>query len=82
MEEHDARDFSEAAISSRVRKSARRAEHWSESAPRKCHECGTSLRFSLAALSKKFSGVFGEHEAPVTTALLIANILMLGVSLA
>ncbi|MGB8459463.1 MAG: hypothetical protein WCE50_17190, partial [Candidatus Acidiferrum sp.] len=31
----------------------------------KCHICGTSLRFSLAALSKKFSGVFGEHVAPV-----------------
>ena len=46
----------------------------------RCHVCGTSLRFSLAALSKKFSGVFGEHEAPVTTALLIANVLMLGVS--
>jgi len=46
----------------------------------KCHVCGTSLRFSLAALSKRFSGVFGEHEAPVTTALLIANVLMLGVS--
>jgi hypothetical protein len=46
----------------------------------KCHVCGTSLRFSLAAFSKKFSGVFGEHEAPVTTALLIANILMLGIS--
>jgi rhomboid protease GluP len=46
----------------------------------KCHVCGTNLRFSLAALSKKFSGVFGEQEAPVTTALLIANVLMLGVS--
>src|SRR5580693_10667027 len=46
----------------------------------RCHVCGTSLRFSLAALSKKFSGVFGEHEAPVTTVLLIANVLMLGVS--
>ena len=46
----------------------------------KCHVCGTNLRFSLAALSKKFSGVFGEHEAPVTTVLLIANIIMLGVS--
>jgi rhomboid protease GluP len=46
----------------------------------KCHVCGTSLRFSLAALSKKFSGVFGEHEAPVTSALLIANFVMLGVS--
>src|SRR5690349_15063013 len=46
----------------------------------RCHVCGTSLRFSVAAFSKKFSGVFGEHEAPVTTVLLIANILMLGVS--
>jgi rhomboid protease GluP len=31
-------------------------------------------------MSKKLSGVFGEHEAPVTTALLVANILMFGVS--
>jgi rhomboid protease GluP len=46
----------------------------------RCHECGASLRFSLAALSKKLSGVFGENEAPVTTALLIANILMFGVT--
>lgn len=46
----------------------------------RCHVCGTSLRFSVAAFSKKFSGVFGEQEAPVTTALLVANILMLGVS--
>jgi rhomboid protease GluP len=46
----------------------------------RCHECGASLRFSLAALSKRLSGLFGENEAPVTTALLIANILMLGVS--
>jgi rhomboid protease GluP len=46
----------------------------------RCHVCGTSLRFSLAAFSKKFSGVFGEHEAPVTTVLLIANFVMLGVS--
>ncbi|MGB6667767.1 MAG: rhomboid family intramembrane serine protease, partial [Candidatus Acidiferrum sp.] len=45
-----------------------------------CHVCGTSLRFSVAAFSKRFSGVFGEHVAPVTTALLIANFLMLGVS--
>src|SRR6266481_1921611 len=47
----------------------------------RCHECGASLRFSLAALSKKLSGLFGEQEAPVTTALLVANILMFGVSL-
>jgi len=47
----------------------------------KCHECGTNLRFSAAALGKKFSGVFGDNVAPVTTILLIANVLMLGVSL-
>jgi rhomboid protease GluP len=46
----------------------------------KCHECGANLRFSLAALSKQISGIFGEHESPVTTALLIANILMFGIS--
>jgi rhomboid protease GluP len=46
----------------------------------KCHVCGTNLRFSLAALSKKFSGVFGEHDAPVTSLLLIMNFVMLGVS--
>jgi len=46
----------------------------------RCHECGTNLRFSLAAFSKRFGGVFGEHEAPVTTVLLVANIIMLGVS--
>jgi rhomboid protease GluP len=47
----------------------------------RCHECGASLRFSLVALSKKLSGVFGEYESPVTSALLVANILMFGVSL-
>ena len=46
----------------------------------RCHECGANLRFSLAALSKKLSGLFGDNEAPVTTVLLIANIFMLGVS--
>ncbi|HEX8764615.1 MAG TPA: hypothetical protein VF740_05610, partial [Candidatus Acidoferrum sp.] len=46
----------------------------------RCHVCGASLRFSLAALSKQLSGIFGDNEAPVTTVLLIANILMLGVS--
>lgn len=46
----------------------------------KCHQCGTNLRFSAAALSKKFAGVFGDHPTPVTTSLLVANILMLGVS--
>jgi len=47
----------------------------------RCHECGANLRFSLAALSKKFSALFGETETPVTSALLVANILMFGVSL-
>jgi rhomboid protease GluP len=46
----------------------------------RCHECGASLHFSLAALSKKLSGIFGENEAPVSTALLIVNVLMFGVS--
>ena len=46
----------------------------------RCHECGASLRFSLAALSKQLSGLFGDNEAPVTTVLLIANILMFGVT--
>jgi len=46
----------------------------------RCHECGASLRFSLAALSKKFSGLFGEQETPVTSAMLIANFLMFGVT--
>jgi len=44
----------------------------------RCHECGTNLRFSLAAVSKGLSGVFGGH-APVTTILLIANLAMFGV---
>jgi len=47
----------------------------------RCHECGANLRFSLVALSKKLSGVLGEYESPVTSALLVANILMFGVSL-
>ena len=46
----------------------------------RCHECGASMRFSLAALSKKLSSVFGEQETPVTSALLVANILMFGIS--
>jgi rhomboid protease GluP len=46
----------------------------------RCHECGANLRFSFAALSKMLSRVFGEQETPVTSALLVANILMLGVS--
>lgn len=46
----------------------------------RCHQCGANLRFSLALLSRKLSGLFGDNEAPVTTVLLIANILMFGVS--
>ena len=45
----------------------------------RCHQCGTNLKFSLAAVSKGLSGVFGGR-APVTTVLLIVNILMFGVS--
>jgi rhomboid protease GluP len=44
----------------------------------RCHECGTNLRFSLTALSKYFSGFFGG-EAPVSSAILGANILMFAV---
>ena len=46
----------------------------------RCHECGTSLRFSLAAWSKGLSEFFGGH-APVTAVFLIVNVLMFGVSL-
>ena len=46
----------------------------------RCHECGANLRFSLAALSKGLSRILGDHDAPVTSALLIANFMMLGVS--
>jgi rhomboid protease GluP len=46
----------------------------------RCHECGTNLRFGLAAWSKGLSEFFGGH-APVTSAVLIVNVLMFGVSL-
>jgi rhomboid protease GluP len=46
----------------------------------RCHECGASLRFSLAALSKGLSGFFGGR-APMTSVLLVVNIMMFGVSL-
>jgi len=45
----------------------------------RCHECGTSLRFSMAAASKHLSGVF-SGPAPVTSLILVANILMFGVT--
>jgi rhomboid protease GluP len=46
---------------------------------KRCHECGTSLTFSLAAASRSLSGVFAG-PTPVTTALLVSNIFMFGVS--
>jgi len=45
----------------------------------RCHECGTSLRFSLAALSKSLEGTIGG-ELPVTTIILVVNLLLFGVS--
>jgi rhomboid protease GluP len=44
----------------------------------RCHECGTNLKFSMAAITRSLSGVFAG-PAPVTTALLVANILIFAV---
>ncbi len=44
----------------------------------RCHNCGTNLKFSMAAVNRSLSGVF-TGPAPVTTALLVANFLMFGV---
>jgi membrane associated rhomboid family serine protease len=46
----------------------------------RCHQCGTNLRFGLAAWSKGLSEFFGGH-APVTVSILIINVIMFGVSL-
>lgn len=46
----------------------------------RCHECGTNLRFSLAALSKGLAGVFGGH-APMTTGIVIANVILFAIEL-
>jgi|SRR5271156_4233155 len=46
----------------------------------RCHECGTSLTFSLAAAGRGVSGFFGGN-APATTVLLIVNFLMFAVTL-
>jgi membrane associated rhomboid family serine protease len=46
----------------------------------RCHQCGTNLRFGLAAWSKGLSEFFGGH-APVTMAILAINVVMFGVSL-
>jgi len=40
----------------------------------RCHECGTNLRFGLAAWSKGLAELFGGH-APVTTAIVILNVI-------
>jgi rhomboid protease GluP len=45
----------------------------------RCHECGTSMRFSIAAATKGLSGYF-SGPAPVSSILLVANILMFGVT--
>ena len=45
----------------------------------RCHECGTSLRFSIAAMSKRLSELIGV-ETSLSSILLVANILMFGVS--
>jgi rhomboid protease GluP len=44
----------------------------------RCHNCGTNLRFSMAKVSKGLSELFGGH-APVTTGILIVNVLMFAV---
>jgi rhomboid protease GluP len=46
----------------------------------RCHECGTSLRFGLAAWSKGLAEFFGG-QAPVTTVILIVNVVMFALSL-
>jgi len=46
----------------------------------RCHQCGTSLRFSLAALSKGLAEIFGGH-APVTTGIVIVNVIVFAVEL-
>lgn len=47
---------------------------------RRCHECGTSLTFSLTAAGKSLGELLGG-EAPVTRVFLVINVLMFGVSL-
>lgn len=46
----------------------------------RCHACGTNLNFSLVVLSKGLSEFFGGR-APVTSVLLIVNVVMFGLSL-
>jgi rhomboid protease GluP len=44
----------------------------------RCHNCGTNLKFSMAAVNRTLSGVF-VGPAPVTSALLVVNLMMFGV---
>ncbi len=44
----------------------------------RCHNCGTNLKFSMAKVSKGLSELFGGH-APVSTGILIVNIVMFAV---
>jgi rhomboid protease GluP len=44
----------------------------------RCHNCGTNLKFSMAAVNRSLSGIF-SGPAPVTTAILVANFLMFGI---
>jgi len=46
----------------------------------RCHECGTSLRFSLAAITKKIP-VVSNLESPVSTVFLGLNFLLFAVQL-
>ena len=46
----------------------------------RCHECGTSLRFSLAALTKKLSAITGLNS-PVSTILLGMNFFLFAIQL-
>jgi rhomboid protease GluP len=46
----------------------------------RCHECGASLNYSLAAASKSFAGIL-PGETSATTMIFITNILLFGVSL-
>jgi rhomboid protease GluP len=46
----------------------------------KCHECGASLTYSLAAASQSLSGLL-PSEFPVTYSLMIANLMMFTVTM-
>lgn len=50
------------------------------STAKKCHECGASLTFSLAAASRSLSGLL-PTESPVTYIVLGLNVLLFGLSL-